>query len=193
MDEGGLAWDDTNNNRAFLSGTIAATLNGASIYIEACASPTQYQTEKGKPMNEDILHAPLPAGPAGQFGCHLLQSNMLMKYSKNQNAAKEFLKWIHTEENYEKWFDSQKGYRDGATTAKWEKHKMWDVDPVMAPFKVAAALGQAPRLCRPAERQGCRGLSKYIITDMYAKAVQGMPAEEAVKWAESELKKIYQG
>ena len=30
-DEGGLAWDDTNNNRAFLSGTISATLNGASI------------------------------------------------------------------------------------------------------------------------------------------------------------------
>jgi multiple sugar transport system substrate-binding protein len=26
---------------------------------------------------------------------------------------------------------------------------------------------------------------------MYAKAVQGMPAEESVKWAEGELKKIY--
>jgi len=33
-DEGGLAWDDSSNNRAFLSGTISATLNGASIYIE---------------------------------------------------------------------------------------------------------------------------------------------------------------
>ena len=33
--------------------------------------------------------------------------------------------------------------------------------------------------------------SKYIIIDMYAKAIQGMPAEESVKWAESELKKIY--
>jgi multiple sugar transport system substrate-binding protein len=35
VDEGGLAWDDSNNNRAFLSGTICATLNGASIYIES--------------------------------------------------------------------------------------------------------------------------------------------------------------
>src|SRR6266568_3135452 len=34
-DEGGFAWDDTNNNRAFLAGEIAATLNGASIYIAA--------------------------------------------------------------------------------------------------------------------------------------------------------------
>ena len=39
-DEGGLAWDDTNNNRAFLAQTISATLNGASIYIESCATPT---------------------------------------------------------------------------------------------------------------------------------------------------------
>jgi multiple sugar transport system substrate-binding protein len=35
MDEGGLAWDDTSNNRAFLSGSISATNNGASIYLEA--------------------------------------------------------------------------------------------------------------------------------------------------------------
>ena len=33
-DEGGLAWDDSGNNRAFLSGAISATNNGASIYIE---------------------------------------------------------------------------------------------------------------------------------------------------------------
>jgi len=32
-DEGGLAWDDTNNNRAFHAGELSATLNGASIYI----------------------------------------------------------------------------------------------------------------------------------------------------------------
>jgi len=34
-------------------------------------------------------------------------------------------------------------------------------------------------------------LSKYIIVDMFAKAVQGMAAEEAVKWAEGEVKKAY--
>ncbi len=38
-DEGGLAWDDSSNNRAFLSGTISSTLNGASIYIEAKRKP----------------------------------------------------------------------------------------------------------------------------------------------------------
>ena len=189
-DEGGLAWDDTNNNRAFLSQTISATLNGASIYIETLRKPEQYQTEKGEPMSKDILHSPLPAGPAGQYGMHLLQSHMLMKYSKNQDAAKEFLKWIHTEKNFEKWFISQKGFATPCTE-KWEGHKVWTDDPVMAPFKVAAKLGQAPGHAGPPDARAAEALSKYIITDMYAKAVQGMPAEETVKWAETELKKVY--
>jgi multiple sugar transport system substrate-binding protein len=190
MDEGGLAWDDTNNNRAFLSQTISATLNGASIYIESLRRAEQYKTEKGEPLNKDILHAPLPKGPAGQFGFHLLQSNMLMKYSKNQDAAKEFLKWLHTEANYRKFFESQKGFATPCT-AKWENDPLWNVDPVMTPYKVAARLGQAIGFAGPPDAKAQEGLSKYIITDMYAKAVQGMPAEDSVKWAESELKKIY--
>jgi len=189
-DEGGLAWDDTNNNRAFLSQTISSTLNGASIYIESLKKPDQYITEKGKPLHTDIQHAPLPKGPAGQFGFHLLQSNMLMKYSKNQDAAKEFLKWIHTEANYRRFFESQKGFATPCTV-KWESDKLWDVDPVMRPFKVAARLGQAIGFAGPPDAKAQEGLSKYIITDMYAKAVQGMAPEEAVKWAEGELKKIY--
>jgi multiple sugar transport system substrate-binding protein len=189
-DEGGLAWDDTNNNRAFLSQTISSTLNGASIYIESLRKPDQYITEKGKPLNTDIQHAPLPKGPAGQFGFHLLQSNMLMQYSKNQDAAKEFLKWLHTEANYRKFFESQKGFATPCT-AKWESDKLWDVDPVMRPFKVAARLGQAIGFAGPPDAKAQEGLSKYIITDMYAKAVQGMPPEDAVKWAEGELKKVY--
>ena len=190
FDEGGLAWDDTNNNRAFLSQTISATLNGASIYIEASRKPDQYQTEKGTPLYKDILHSPLPAGPTGQFGMHLMQSDMLMKYSKNQDAAKEFLKWIHTEKNYEKWFASQKGYSTPCT-AKWESNPLWDKDPVMAPFKIAAKLGQAPGYAGLPNGKAAEALSKYIITDMYAKAVQGMAPDESVKWAEGELKKIY--
>ena len=35
-DEGGLAWDDTNNNRAFLSGTISATNNGSARDFFGC-------------------------------------------------------------------------------------------------------------------------------------------------------------
>ena len=192
FDEGGLAWDDTNNNRAFLSGTISATLNGASIYIETLRKPDQYQTEKGAQMKSDIRHAQLPKGPAGQFAFHLFQSHMLMGYSKNQKAAKEFMKWIHTPANYEKWFVSQKGYSTPPTQT-WEKHKMWDEDPVMAPFKLAGRVGLTPGYAGLPNRKAAEVLTKYIITDMYAKAVQGMTAEAAVSWAHEEVSKTYAG
>ena len=65
-DEGGLAWDDSNNNRAFLSGDISASLNGASIYVAALNGADKFKTEKGAPLHTDILHAPLPAGPEGR-------------------------------------------------------------------------------------------------------------------------------
>jgi multiple sugar transport system substrate-binding protein len=189
-DEGGLAWDDTSNNRAFLSGTISSTLNGASIYLLAKQKPDTYLTEKGTPMKDDILHAPLPKGAAGQFGYHLPMSNMLMGYSKNQKAAKEFLAWISSKEIYQKWFDSQQGYSVGSTTI-WENDPLWQKDPVMLPFRSAARAGRFPGYAGPADRDAAEVLSKYIITDMYAKAVQGMPAEESVKWADGEVRKIH--
>jgi multiple sugar transport system substrate-binding protein len=189
-DEGGLAWDDTNNNRAFLSQTIAATLNGASIYIESLRNPDKYVNEKGAQLKTDIQHSPLPKGPAGQFSMHTYHSHVMPSYSKNQKAAKELLKWAHSKPVYEKWFISQKGFAT-PPTPEWEKHKLWEEDPVMAPYKIAGKLGLTPGYAGPSNKKAGEVLSKYIIVDMYAKAVQGMPAEEAVKWAEGELKKVY--
>jgi multiple sugar transport system substrate-binding protein len=189
-DEGGLAWDDSNNNRAFLSQTISATLNGASIYIESLRNADRYITEKGAKLHTDIQHAPLPKGPAGQFAMHTYFSHVIPSYSKNQKAAKDFLKWVHSKPVYEKWFVSQKGFATPPTTA-WEAHKLWGEDPVMTPYKVAGRLGQAPGYPLPSGKKAAEALTKYIITDMYAKACQGTSAEDAVKWAETELKKIY--
>ncbi|HJT07141.1 MAG TPA: extracellular solute-binding protein [Stellaceae bacterium] len=190
FDEGGLAWDDSSNNRAFLAGTISATLNGASIYLEAKRKPDTYMTEKGTPLFQDILHAPLPKGAAGQFGYHLPMSNMLMRYSQNQKPAKEFLKWITSKEVYRKWFDSQQGYSVGSTTT-WEEDPLWKKDPVMLPFRSAARAGRFPGYAGPADQKAAEVLSKYIIVDMYAKAIQGTPAEEVVKAAHEEVLKIH--
>jgi multiple sugar transport system substrate-binding protein len=61
----------------------------------------------------------------------------------------------------------------------------------MAPYKVAGKLGLTPGYAGPSGAKAGEVLSKYIIIDMLAKAVQGMPAEDSVKWAEGELKKVY--
>jgi ABC-type glycerol-3-phosphate transport system substrate-binding protein len=189
-DPGGLAWDDSSNNRAFLSGTISATNNGASIYLEAKKKPQVYQTENGTPMYLDIRHAPLPKGPGGQFNLPGAFSDMLMGYSPNQKAAKEFLKWVHSKPVFEEWFTSQQGYTDGATTY-WEKDPVWNVDPVMAPFRDLPKLGRLVGYAGPPNQKAAEVLTKYIIIDMYTNAVQGMKPEDAVAWATGECQKVY--
>ena len=189
-DEGGLAWDDSSNNRALLSGTISCTNNGASIYLEAKKKPDSYLTEKGTPMWQDILHAPLPKGAGGQFNLPGANTHMLMGYSKNQKVAKDFLRWVNSKEVFEQWFTSQQGYTSGGTLY-WEEDPVWNVDPVLLPFRDIPHKGRLVGYAGPPGRAAAEAVTKYIIVDMYAKAVQGMPAEDAVKWAHEELVKVY--
>ena len=189
-DDGGFAWDDSGNNRAFLSGTISATNNGASIYLEAKKKPDTYLTDDSKPLKDDCFHTPLPKGPAGQSSWHVPLADMVMGYSKNQQAAKDLLRWFHSEKIYDQWFTTQQGFSVGPTKM-WENHKLWKDDPVMSPFRTAAESGRFAGYAGPANRKAAEVISKYILIDMYAKAVQGMASEDAVKWAHGELVKIY--
>ena len=189
-DEGGLAWDDTSNNRAFLSGTISATQNAASIYLVALGDPGKFKTAEGAPLHTDMGHAPLPAGPAGQFSYHGPFHHGVMSYSKNPKLAKDFLKWLHSREAYEPWFVAEKGYAV-ATTRAWETHAMWNQDPTMLAFREAARSYRLFGYAGPPSAKATEAFSKYIVVDMYAKAIQGLPPEESVKWAAGELTKIY--
>jgi len=191
-DEGGLAWDDTNNNRAFHANEISATLNGASIYIVAKRKPDAIKDELGQPMYKDISHFAIPDGPQRRPAYHLAFSHAVMKYSTNQQAAREFLKWLHAKEQFGKWFEIESGYNVGAA-AFWEHHPMWErVDDAMKPFRTAARASRMFGYAGPSNAKATEAYSKYIITDMYAKAVQGMPPAQAVAWAEAELRKIYE-
>jgi len=191
-DEGGLAWDDTNNNRAFHAGEISASLNGASIYIVAKRQQDKIKDDKGEPMWRDIDHALFPlAGAVGQFPLYFSNGHGIMKYSKNQKLAKDFLAWLHKKENFEPWFQVCEGYSVAATT-EWENHPMWGkIDKPLQLFRTAARNTRIFGYAGPSTGKATEAFSKYIIVDMYAKAVQGMKAEDAAKWAESELKKTY--
>jgi multiple sugar transport system substrate-binding protein len=115
---------------------------------------------------------------------------MLLKYSKNEKSGKEFLRWITSKPVYQAWFDSQQGYSVGSTKV-WENDKLWDIDPIMLPYRTAARAGRFPGYAGPAHRKAAEFLSKYIIVDMTAKALQGTQPEEAVQWAHEEIAKIH--
>jgi multiple sugar transport system substrate-binding protein len=189
-DDGAMSWDDAGNNRAFLSNTISSTNNGASIYLLARAKPEDYQTETGKPLKDDCFHSPLPGGPAGKFSYNAPFSNLVPSYVANKKAAFDFLHWFHSKDVFEEWYTSQQGFSVGSTKV-WENDPLWKIDPVMAPFRTAAENSHLCGYPGPAGRAAAEVISKFIIVDMYAKAVQGMAPADSVKWAHDELTKIY--
>ena len=182
LDEGGLAWDDTNNNRAYLAGTISATINGASIYFVA----KRQFPDIAKVTN----HGHMPKGQAGRFYSLGGQYHSIMKYSKNQPVAKEFLRWFMDRPQFEPYFVANDGYVNGPTP-HWQKHAMWERDPKLIPFREAPQFGRWPGYPGPPSRKSSEALVKYILVDMYAQAIKGMKPEDAAKWAETELKRIY--
>src|SRR5712672_3523383 len=189
-DEGGLAWDDTNNNRAFLAGEICATLNGASIYIAAKRGQDKIKDEKGEPMVRDIQHARLPAGPAASSSYQASFHHGVMKYGKNQKLAKDFLQWLHGKEQFGKWFQVAEGFSIGSTKF-WEQHPLWStIDEPMKGFRTAADNSRVFGYAGAPSAKATEAYSKYVIVDMFAKGVQGTKPEDAAKWAAEELKKI---
>jgi len=75
----------------------------------------------------------------------------------------------------------------------WEEHPMWQkVDKPLQVFRRAVRQARMLGYPGPASAKATEAYTKYIIVDMYAKAVTGTKAEDAVKWAEGELKKIYE-
>src|SRR3989475_3860741 len=83
LDEGGLAWDDSSNNRAYLAGTISATINGASIYFVAKRQFPDIAKVTG--------HGQMPKGPGGRFYNIGGQGGSGMKESQKQQGAEEVL------------------------------------------------------------------------------------------------------
>ncbi len=182
LDEGGLSWDDSSNNRAFLAGSISITTNGASIYFQA--------RDKFPDIYKAMNHAPHPRGPAGRFYHLPVHSSSVMKYSKNQKLAKEFIRYYMDKEQYDKWFDVMGGY-GLMPTKMWYDHPAWTRDPKLTPCRDPIKDARAPGYAGPASRKASEALTKYIILDMFVKAIQGATPEDALRWATDELKKIY--
>ena len=190
-DEGALAWDDTNNNRAFHANEISATLNGASIYIFAKRNPEKVKNEAGQPMWNDIAHFGIPAGPNGPTPPYFVPfSHGLMKYSKNQKVAKDFIRYYMDRPQYDRYFEVMDTFGIPGTQA-YRDNPLWAKDPKTAVFPETLQYARQVGFAEPPGRKATEALSKFILVDMFAKSIQGMPPEDAVKWADGELKRIY--
>jgi multiple sugar transport system substrate-binding protein len=184
FDEGGLSWDDSSNNRAFLAGSLSITGNGPSIYLVS--------RDKFPEIHRAMNHAAMPKGPAGRFYQIPTLSSAVMKYSKNQKLAKEFIRWYMAKEQYEKWFEAMQTFAI-PPTKMWYDHPLWTKDPKLTLFRDVIKDARHVGYAGPSGRKASEALAKFIIVDMFAKSIQGATPEEALKWGTAELKKIYAG
>jgi multiple sugar transport system substrate-binding protein len=181
-DETGLAWDDNGNNKAFLADQLSATANGSSIYT----------TAKGQNPNiaADMSHCLIPKGPSGRFYNLGSRTMAILKNSKQQEPAKEFLKWWFQDSIFGDWFHLQEGYML-QNTKKWAADPMWTKDPKMTAFKEQPKYGRDYGYAGPNNDKAGLAFSKYVIVDTLAKAIQSGDAAGSIKWGADELQKIY--
>jgi multiple sugar transport system substrate-binding protein len=188
FDETGLSWDDGSNNRAYLGDQISATLNGASIYFVAKRDPSKSVLPN---MAELTDHFANPVGPVGRrFHTATNFTSAVMSYSSVRSAAENYIRYINNDENFGKFMWVNNGYVKGAHP-KWTKHGVWSSDPKLKTFAETFEYTETFGYPGPYNRQSSELLAKYIVVDMYARAVQGTSTAETVAVAERELKQIY--
>ena len=101
---GVASWNDSSNNKAFLSGELYCTANGISIYVAAKDDPTK------KELAEDTYHALWPVGPIGKpTELQLAVPILAFNFTKYPNAAKAFIAFMLEKENFDKWLIGRAG------------------------------------------------------------------------------------
>ncbi|MGA0769242.1 MAG: ABC transporter substrate-binding protein [bacterium] len=183
-DETGTSWDDSSNNRAYLSEKIASTFNGSSIYYA-----TKKRDDGGAMMN-DTHHMLMPKGTAGRYYEAGSRTMAVLKNSPNIEVAKEYLKWWFQPENYYKWWGIQEGYQMHHVK-NLANDPVWNSDPKMAAFRKIPGLGRLRGFAGDPNEKAGLAASKYVVVDTFAKAVQSGDAKDALKWGQRQLERIY--
>ena len=185
---GTLSWLDPNNNKAFLDGQISVTNNGISIYVAAKNSTDP----KVKEMAADIQHAVYPIGPVGvSTESTIFFNQMIMKYTKYPQAAKEFLRFMMEQEQFGPWLTGAQAYvatpLDG-----YAKLPIWTADPKNTPYR------DAVKNMRPGGYAGKLGYASagaaadFIVINMVAEAISGSKTpKEAMERAQKRAERYY--
>ena len=185
MDPAVLSWDNAANNQWLNSGKGSWIHNPVSHYVVA--------RQNKMPVAEQTGFHPSPAGPAGRHTVGVPRSLGLWKFSKNLEPAREFLKWFFEPAQYHEWIMSGDNYNH-PTWRDMETHPVWDIDPKYKPLKTMIQYSHLYGWPAPADEKLQVITNSYIIPNMFAKAVTNASSpKDAMKWAETEIKRAIAG
>jgi multiple sugar transport system substrate-binding protein len=179
-----LSWDDASNNRFILS--------GKGSWIHNPVSPYNAALKEKMPIADDINHHTSPAGPAGIHSAPPILGLGIWKFSKNVELAKEFIQFLFHKENFYAWIVASNAFNH-PPLKNLADHPIWARNPKFAMLPGEAQYGH-PRgwPAKPNDAVG-RIDANYIMPDMVAKAVNGMPTKRAMEWAQDQVSQAVKG
>ena len=183
---GTASWNDSFNNKAFLSNEVHWTNNGVSIYAAAKVDATK------KDIAADVEHALWPIGPIGKpTEFHVAYPIMIMTYSKFPQASKAFIAFMMEAANLDPWVTKSVGYLTPGLTA-YEKNPVWTADPKLTVCRdVAKNTLTAGHLGSVGEKAAA-ALADFIVLDLFANVCTGREeAKSAMKIAERQATRLY--
>jgi multiple sugar transport system substrate-binding protein len=173
-----LSWDDASNNRFILSGKGSWIHNPISPYNAALANK--------QPIADDINHHNSPAGPAGTHSSPPINGLGIWKFSKNQELAKEFIQYLFKKENFDAWVVASNAFNH-PPVKNFADHPIWARNPKLAMLPKEAEFAH-PRGWPAKPSEAIQRIdNNYILPDMVAKAVNGMPTNRAMAWGQDQI------
>lgn len=187
---GTASWNDSFNNKAFLSGELSLTNNGVSIYAAAKAGADK--DAKMKEIRDDMNHANWPVGPVGKpTEFHIAYPMVGMKYSKFPNAVKAFIAFTMEAENYNPWLESAVAYLTHPLNA-YDANAVWKSDPKLSVAKDASRRTLTAGGLGSVGEKAASALADFLVMDMFASVCTGRATpKEAIAVAERQAKRIY--
>ena len=184
MDPAVLSWDNASNNQYLNSGVGSWIHNPISHYVVA--------KEKKMPVAEQTGFHPSPAGPAGRHTVGVPRSLGIWKFSKNVDVAREFLRWFYEPAQYHEWVMSGDNYNH-PVWRDMENHPVWEIDPKYKPLRSLIQYSHLYGWPAPADERIQLVTNSYIIPNMVAKVVtNASKPKEAIAWAETEIKRMFE-
>lgn len=192
MEQEVLSWDDSNNNRCLNGGKCSIILNPISAY-ESARDAKAIIPGTERQIHEVIDHVIPPQGPAGRHMSAAYNLFGIWNFSKQIDAAKDFLRFHFSEEQQNAFIEASRGYNQ-PLLKKFVNHKVWDTNPKYAFAPKIGDFTHPPSWPAPPHAASQVAMNLYVIPDMFANAATGkMSTKDAIAWAEKELKDIYEG
>ncbi len=187
---GTASWNDSFNNKAFLSSEVHLTNNGVSIYAAAKAGAAA--DPKMKEIMDDMDHSLWPVGPVGKpTEFHIAYPMMTMTYTKFPMACKAFMAFIMEAENHNKWLEVSVGYMTHALNA-YDANPVWRTDPKLSIAKDAGRRTLTAGGLGSVGERAASALADFVVLDMFAAVATGREdAKGAMRIAERQAQRIY--